>query len=126
LTAALTKSNLPGAVFRPIHFQPTFHKFAGEFCGGIQIHVTDRDAFKPVITGVAIIIAIRELYPDHFEWKQPPYEYVYDKLPFDVIIGSSGLREQIESNVAPPVIEQGWRDDLSKFAVRRATHLLYD
>ncbi len=55
LIEELTKDNLPGVVFRPLHFQPTFHKFAGELCGGIQIHITDRNVFKPVITGVAII-----------------------------------------------------------------------
>jgi uncharacterized protein YbbC (DUF1343 family) len=82
--------------------------------------------FKPVITGVAIISAIRRLYPDRFEWKLPPYEYVYDKLPFDVINGCSVLREQIESNVALSEIEGGWRDGLSEFAERRETYLLYD
>lgn len=126
LTDVLTNSNLPGVVFRSIHFQPTFHKFADELCGGIQIHVTDRNVFKPVITGVAVISAIRELYPDHFEWKQPPYEYVYDKLPFDVINGSSRLREQIESNIALSKIEESWRDGLSKFSQRRQSYLLYD
>lgn len=124
LTDVLTKSHLPGVAFRPLHFQPTFHKFAGELCGGIQIHVTDRNAFKPVITGVAIISAIRGLYADRFEWKQPAYEYVHDKLPFDVINGSSRLREQIESNIAPSEIEESWRDGLSEFAKRRETYLL--
>jgi len=126
LSAALTKSTLPGVVFRPIHFQPTFHKFAGEVCGGVQLHVTNREAFEPVITGVAIISAIRRLYPDHLEWKQPPYEYVNDKLPFDVINGSSRLREQIESSVAPTVIEQSWRDGLNEFDARREPYLLYE
>src|SRR6266550_2307582 len=79
LVAELKKANLPGVAFRPLHFQPTFHKFAGVICGGIQLHVIDRSSFKPVITGVALISAIRRLYPDHLEWKQPPYEYVYDK-----------------------------------------------
>src|SRR5262249_13062697 len=55
LITELKKDDLRGVVFRPLHFQPTFHKFAGGLCGGIQIHVTDRDAFKPVITGVAIV-----------------------------------------------------------------------
>jgi len=126
LSAALTNSNLPGAIFRSIHFQPTFHKFAGELCGGVQIHVTDRNAFKPVITGVAIISAIRGLYSDHFKWKEPPYEYVFDRLPFDVINGGSRLREQIESNVASSDIEESWQDGLSEFAERRETYFLYD
>jgi uncharacterized protein YbbC (DUF1343 family) len=121
----LKSDNLPGVVFRPLHFQPTFHKFAGELCGGIQIHVTDRAAFKPVITGVAIISAIRRLYPDRFEWKQPPYEYVYDKLPFDVINGSSGLREQIEAGTSVAEIEASWEDGLNEFTERRTPYVLY-
>ncbi len=126
LIAELMKDQLPGVVFRPVHFQPTFHKFARELCRGIQIHVTDRDSFKPVITGVATISAIRRLYPGHFEWQQPPYEYVYDKLPFDVINGSARLREQIESGVSVSEIEDSWRHGLSDFATRRAGYLLYD
>jgi uncharacterized protein YbbC (DUF1343 family) len=126
LTAELKKDHLPGIVFRPLHFQPTFHKFAGELCGGIQIHVTDRDSFRPVITGVSIISAIRRLYPDLFAWKQPPYEYVHDKLPFDVINGSARLREQIETNIPVSEIEASWQHGLSDFAERRRSYLLYN
>jgi len=122
----LRTNHLPGVVFRPLHFQPTFHKFAGELCGGLQIHVTERQSFKPVITCVAIISAIRRLYPDYFEWKQPPYEYVYDKLPFDVIGGGSKLREQIEAGIAVPEIEKSWRTGLNEFAERRREYLMYD
>ena len=126
LVREVLKEKLPGVVLRPLHFQPTFHKFAGELCGGVQIHVVDRRSFKPVITGVAIISAIHHLYPDHFEWKQPPYEYVYDELPFDVITGGSRLREQIEAGTSVSEIEESWREGLNEFAERRQTHLLYD
>jgi len=126
LTDALTKDTFPGVMFRPVHFEPTFHKFAGALCGGIQIHVTDRNAFKPVITGVAIISAIRGLYTDRFEWRPPPYEYVHDKLPFDVINGSSGLREQIESNVALSEIEESWREGVLGFQSLRSEYILYE
>ncbi|MEK6286077.1 MAG: DUF1343 domain-containing protein [Acidobacteriota bacterium] len=126
LVEELKQDNLPGVVFRPLHFEPAFHKFANDLCGGVQIHVTDRSAYKPVITGVAIVSTIRRLYPDHFEWKQPPYEYVYDKLPFDVINGSSSLREQIEEGSAVAEIEESWSVGLNEFAARRETYLLYD
>jgi uncharacterized protein YbbC (DUF1343 family) len=126
LIEELGKDNLPGVVFRPVHFEPTFHKFAGQICGGVQIHVTDRDAFKPVITGVAMTSAIRRLYSGDFAWKQPPYEYVYDKLPFDVISGSSRLREQIEAAAPVADIEESWRECLNDFVNQRRTNLLYD
>jgi uncharacterized protein YbbC (DUF1343 family) len=121
----LKTDNVPGVVFRPLHFQPTFHKFASELCGGVQLHVIDRKTFKPVISGVAIISAIRRLYPDRFEWRKPPYEYVYDKLPFDVINGSSRLREQIEAGTPVAEIEESWRESLNDFAHRRKGYLLY-
>lgn len=126
LTEELVKDRLPGVLFRQLYFEPTFHKFAGRLCGGVQIHVTDRNAFKPVLTGVAVISAIRRLYPNDFAWKEPPYEYVYDKLPFDVINGSSQVRTQIEEGTSSAEIEEGWRDSLDKFADRRREHLLYD
>jgi uncharacterized protein YbbC (DUF1343 family) len=117
---------LPGVVFRPLHFQPTFHKFAGELCGGLQIHVTDRMAFKPVITSIAILSAIHRLYPDKFGWKEPPYEYVFNKLPFDVINGSASVCEQIQSAIPIRKIEEGWQRGLEEFAAMRKAYLLYD
>lgn len=125
LIVELEKDKRPGVVFRALHFQPTFHKFSGELCGGIQIHVTHRSLFKPVMTTVAIISAIRRLYPDQFAWKQAPYEYVYDRLPFDVIAGSSRLREQIEAGIPAAEIELGWRPQLEEFDNRRSAYLLY-
>ncbi|HMG33958.1 MAG TPA: DUF1343 domain-containing protein [Blastocatellia bacterium] len=115
-----------GVFFRPIFFEPTFHKFKGELCGGLQLHVTDRDAFRPVATAVTIIAAIRRLWPSSFEWKQPPYEYVFDKLPFDVINGGSMLREQIEHDVAVSEIEVSWAAGVLAFDETRKKYLLYE
>ncbi|HLG15473.1 MAG TPA: DUF1343 domain-containing protein [Blastocatellia bacterium] len=126
LADEVKKDGLLGVILRPLHFQPTFHKFAGEVCGGLQIHVTDRNAFKPVLTGVAIISAIRRLYPDHFAWKQPPYEYVYDRLPFDVIAGGACLREEIESGTSAAEIEATWRSPLREFLDKRSAYLIYE
>ena len=121
----LKRDNLRGVNFRPLHFQPTFHKFAGRMCGGIQIHVTNRQTFSPVITGVAIISAIRRLYPGEFAWKQPPYEYVHDRLPFDVITGTSRLREQIDAGISVAQIEESWSQSITDFRERRENYLLY-
>lgn len=126
LVERLKKEDLPGAVFRPLHFEPTFHKFKGQLCGGVQIHVTERREFKPVITGVAITKAIRHLYPGDFAWKQPPYEYEFDKLPFDIITGTGRLREQIDADTPLDEIEDSWREPLDRFKERRKGYLLYD
>jgi uncharacterized protein YbbC (DUF1343 family) len=126
LVGRLNEEKLTGCIFRPLHFEPTFHKFKGERCGGLQLHVTDRETFKPVMTGIAIITAIRDLYSDRFAWKAPPYEYVYDKLPFDVINGSAGIREMIEAGDSPSAIEASWQAGLEDFSTRRQSYQLYD
>jgi uncharacterized protein YbbC (DUF1343 family) len=87
LCSELNRLRLPGVFFRENYFQPTFHKFAGELCSGAQIHVTDRNAFRPFETGIKVIRVIRRLYPDHFAWKQPPYEYETEKLPIEILLG---------------------------------------
>ncbi len=83
--ARLRSEGFEGVYFRPCGFQPTFQKHAGVTCGGVQIHVTDRRKFEPVIVGVAAVKMAYDMYPKFFRWKEPPYEYVYDKNPFDVI-----------------------------------------
>ena len=80
---------LSGVFFRENYFQPTFHKFAGELCGGAQLHVRDRNTFRPFHTGVAIIRTLRKLYPKHFVWKVPPYEYETEKLPIEILLGGA-------------------------------------
>jgi uncharacterized protein YbbC (DUF1343 family) len=87
LARELNQLGLPGAHFRENWFQPTFHKFAGEVCGGAQMHVIDRDRFQPYQTGLDIIRTIRRLYPESFVWKQPPYEYEHQRLPIEVLLG---------------------------------------
>ena len=61
---------LPGVHFRPAVFEPTFQKHAKKTCGGCQIHVLDRKAFKPVLTGVALIDAIKAAGPKDFALAQ--------------------------------------------------------
>jgi uncharacterized protein YbbC (DUF1343 family) len=116
---------LPGAFFRPAVFEPTFQKFAKQPCGGCQIHVTDRRAFRPVLTGIALIQMFRRFDVDRFAWRQPPYEYEAEKLPIDILAGSSTLREQIESGAAPQAIAESWRADEAAFRHTRAPYLLY-
>ena len=87
LCRELNSLKLSGVFFRENYFQPTFQKFAGQLCGGAQLHVLDRDAFRSFQTGVEIIRSIRKLYPNSFEWKQPPYEYEREKLPIQILLG---------------------------------------
>jgi uncharacterized protein YbbC (DUF1343 family) len=87
LCQEMNDAGLPGVYFREMYFQPTFHKFAGELCAGAQLHVADRNQFRPFATGVEVIRRLRKLYPNQFAWKQPPYEYEYRRLPMEVLLG---------------------------------------
>ena len=122
---AMNRLGLPGVHFRPAVFEPTFQKHAGETCGGCQIHVTDREAFRPVATGVALIATFRQRLGERFAWRQPPYEYESEKLPIDILAGSSDLRTQIEAAVAPADIAASWHADAAAFDRERQPFLLY-
>jgi uncharacterized protein YbbC (DUF1343 family) len=121
----MNRRRLPGVVFRPTVFEPTFHKHAKETCGGCQIHVLDRRQFRPVITGVMLIAAFREGDLRGFRWREPPYEYEEKKRPFDILAGSSGLREQIEAGAVAEEIARSWEADVAKFVEVRSAFLMY-
>jgi len=106
-------------------FQPTFQKHAGVTCGGVQIHVTDRDVFEPWFAGIAMTKLIHDLYKDEFRWKAPPYEYVYDKNPFDVISGTARIREAFEQGTDFETINAETKAPLEEFKELREPYLLY-
>jgi uncharacterized protein YbbC (DUF1343 family) len=116
---------LPGVVFRSCAFQPTFQKHAKVTCGGVQIHVVDRERFDSVLTGIALVKVAYDMYPREFRWKEPPYEYVFDKNPFDVISGTNKIREALEHGSELATIKQGWQAPLAEFDRLRAPYLLY-
>jgi uncharacterized protein YbbC (DUF1343 family) len=122
----LNSSGLPGVRFRPAYFQPAFQKWAGQICGGIQIHVNDRDAFEPYLTGIVVISAARSLCPESFQWRNPPYEYEYEKLPIQILSGGKQIPDMIESEAPLDQIRQSWQKDVENFLIRRKKYLLYD
>jgi uncharacterized protein YbbC (DUF1343 family) len=126
LVSRLREYKLPGLVFRPLYFQPTFQKHAGKLCGGAQIHVTNRDKFKPFKTGIAVLKVIHDLYPNQFAYKKPPYEYEYQKMPIDILSGSDRLRQDIENLVSLAHMEEWWQEECRVFdAKMRKRYLMY-
>jgi len=122
---AMNRRALPGVFFRPALFEPTFHKHAKQGCAGCQVHVLDRRTFQPVEAGVALIEEFRAAAPDRFAWKQPPYEYEYDKMPIDCLAGSPALREQIDGGVPAREIARSWDPAIAEFVKTRDRFLLY-
>lgn len=122
---ALNSLGFPGVYFRSCVFRPTFQKHKDVSCGGVQIHVVDRKVFEPVIVGVGMVKTAYDMYGENFLWKDPPYEYVFDRNPFDVISGTTSLRTAFEQGTPLGEIERSWEAGLTEFKELREAHLLY-
>jgi len=125
LARQLNSLALPGALFRPAYFEPTFQKWAGVMCGGVQIHVMDREQYEPCLAGIMALSTIRTLYPESFKWRSPPYEYEYEKLPIEILCGGPEIPSLIEAGVSPDAIRGSWKQDVADFRARRTPYLLY-
>ena len=125
LATRLNRLGLNGVYFREAGFEPTFQKYAKEPCEGCQIHVTSRREFEPVKAGVAIMRETYALGDGRFKWREPPYEYEHDKMPIDILAGSTQLREQIEGQVPVEAIAESWRAGVKAFEDAREPYLLY-
>jgi uncharacterized protein YbbC (DUF1343 family) len=128
---ALAPRWLKGCVLREIWFEPTFHKWEGQLCHGVQIHCEDpahydHEAFKPWRVQALAFKAIRRLYPDYELWRQFSYEYVFDKLAIDVINGSPLLREWVDDpKTMPGDLDAMTLPDEAAWAAERAKYLIY-
>ena len=95
-------------------------------CGGAEILVTKRDRFKPTFTGLEIIQTIKNRYGKHFRWLEPPYEYEKEKMPFDILIGNSWVREGIIRRQTIMKLQDRWLTPLQRFIRKRKKYLLYN
>jgi len=115
---------LPGAILRSVVFEPTSNKWQGEPCNGFQIHVTDPGIFKPYATSLKLLQSVMACHPGQFDWKQPPYEYEFERLPIDLILGDRRIRRQIENMEPIENIQASWQEALEDFkAISRTYHL---
>src|SRR5262245_43013046 len=126
LAADLEKERVPGVRARPVFFTPTFQKHAGEPCGGVQVHVTDRERFPAFLYYLLIIHHARRQSPRQFAWRQPPYEYERVKLPIDILCGTDHVRKAIEADGSPRELAGEWARERQAFRRRRARYLLYE
>ena len=121
---AMNARRLAGVHFRPVFFEPTFQKHARQTCGGAQLHVTDRAAFRPVRAAIEMLDEFRRQNPQQFAWRQPPYEYEHEKMPIDILYGSPKLREAVEAGDIAPLLASSERDE-SAFRKTREPFLMY-
>ncbi|MDR1487600.1 MAG: DUF1343 domain-containing protein [Deltaproteobacteria bacterium] len=115
---------LPGVVFRPTSFQPTFNKWAGELCQGVQIHPQDR-SYKPLLTSLTILQIVLKLHPDSFRLKDPPYEYEWNRRPIDLILGRKSIFDDLSVGAAAFDIWRSFAAELGEFERQVKDILLY-
>jgi uncharacterized protein YbbC (DUF1343 family) len=121
----MNQRGLAGVFFRPVFFEPTFHKHARETCGGCQLHVTDRATFRPMRAAVELLAEFRLEGQERFSWRPPPYEYEHDKPPIDILYGSDRLRRAIDAGESAASIAADWPRDEAAFGQLRSRYLLY-
>jgi uncharacterized protein YbbC (DUF1343 family) len=126
LASRLAEHALPGVALRPVSFKPMFHKHAGVSVGGVQLHVTDPVAFRPVLTGVAVLCALRAELEKDFAWRHAPYEFVSEIPAIDLLGGGPFLREMIDAGANAREIEATWLPGQAAFAAQRRELFLYD
>jgi uncharacterized protein YbbC (DUF1343 family) len=123
--AEMNRRKLPGVYFRPVFFEPTFHKNAQKTCGGCQLHVTDRAAYQSMRAAVHMLEEFRTEAPSQAIWRDPPYEYEAVKPPIDILYGSDRLRRGIDAGESAESIAAGWPEDEAAFRELRQQYLLY-
>lgn len=123
--SARLEAELPGLRARPVVFTPTFHKHGGTPCGGVQLHVTDRRAFRPYRTGVAFLAACRALGGEAFAWRREAYEFVDDIPAIDLLCGGPAVREGIDAGAPLADLVATWEAGEAALREARGEHLLY-
>jgi uncharacterized protein YbbC (DUF1343 family) len=124
ILANIEKKALYGATLRIVEFKPVFNKWMNKRCLGFQMHVTDRNLFRPYRATLAILSSIIRNNVE-FKWSNPPYEYVFDKAPIDVILGDGSTRKSLERNDSVFTIEENCEENLNGFLKIRKDFLLY-
>lgn len=126
LADELRRYDLPGVIFRPCAIEPTFHKFARQRCGALQLHVTDRRAFRAYRTGIGVLVAVKSLWPDAFAWRREPYEFRDDVPAIDLLTGTAAVRKAIDGGETIDRVMQIACTGTEAYDAGRSRALLYD
>lgn len=125
IAATMEEGKIPGAHLRPVVFEPTSNKWRETHCYGFQIHVRNPRQYRPYATTLRLLRAVMLHHRDQFEWKPPPYEYEFERLPIDLIIGDRRIRERLEKLEPVESIEESWQEDLHQFKTISREFQLY-
>lgn len=121
----LETREMDGILLRPLEFEPTSNKWQGKRCRGFQMHILCPKALRPYRTSLKLLAAILACHKDRFAWKPPPYEYEYDKLPIDLILGDDRIRKHLESGGSVDPLAGAWENELKTYNQLRQKYFLY-
>lgn len=126
LAEELERLGLPGLRVRPCTIEPMFHKHARRSCGAVQLHVTDRREFDSYRTGLAVLVAARELWPDDFAWRTEAYEFRDDVPAIDLLTGKPSVRAAIDDGADLDAVAGLAAGGTETYDAGRDAALLYD
>jgi len=126
LADELRRADLPGVQARPCVIEPTFHKFARQRCGALQLHVTDRAAFNAYRTGLAVLVAVKRLWPADFRWRTEPYEFRADVPAIDLLTGTPAVREAVDAGRDLDTVWQVACTGIETYTAGRERAMLYE
>ncbi|MFQ5805871.1 MAG: exo-beta-N-acetylmuramidase NamZ domain-containing protein [Phycisphaerae bacterium] len=115
LAARLNGLGLEGIRFIPYRFTPNASKFTTQECGGVQIVLTDRDAFDPIETGLSIVRELKDLFGDSFD---------VDRV--DRLLFNKDVLEKVKASTSPTGYRSLWQKKLDAFMTTRSQYLLYE
>ena len=122
---AASEVGLDGVLFRPVHFTPTFHKFEGQLCGGIEVHITQSHRLDALLLGVMLLQQLQVIGGEHFDWRTEPYEFVREPIAIDLLWGGSDLREGLAAGATAIDIIEARNPERDHFLALRSDILLY-
>lgn len=126
LIKELRNRDIAGCYFRLHDFIPTFNLYAGEYCQGVQIHVSDASVFRPVVTALNLFDAIiRTSREGVLKFNPPPYEYEYNLMPFDILSGDSTMREVLQNGLSLKDEVERWDNSTEQFKKEFRSFELY-
>jgi len=116
----------PGGILRPVSFEPMFHKWKNKTCYGFHVHITRPAAYNAYRTSLKLVQAIMYDSPEDFQWRGPPYEYEWERLPIDLITGNDKIRERLERLEPVEAIEADWLAEVNAFQKETEPYRLYE
>lgn len=120
LAKVYNDKKITGVLARPVSFVPAYQKHEGVICGGVQLHIENRNTLHSLRAGVALVETIANVYSGQFQFTQNEN----GKYFFDLLAGTKRLRKYIFDGKAESYLEES-QQDLEIFKKMIKKYLLY-